>query len=303
MSLTFRLATAITLVFSQFLLSNTFAATLPNNVEKNNAALYVLGWIKELEIISLSTNQHTHGQSMVAPAQLLGVAVLNNTIYTLDFSSPRSNFWAYDILLKKWRDFGALPDFPTYNVWGLVATKDKIIGIGAYRVYEYDPRVEGAKWVEVGGAPQPDSSQCAVNINDRIYFFGGNMFRSDDAGRNWTNLASLNQKLITPACAVLDKDTIVVTGGEEGSSRLDSVHAYNIPNDVWLVLPSMLRPRSSHSSVALPGGNLLVCGGVGDNNPNQDCEEYDPKAYKWVVSKYVLDQPRENFGMVVAPIA
>uniref|UniRef100_A0AAU2JY91 DUF6603 domain-containing protein n=1 Tax=Streptomyces sp. NBC_00049 TaxID=2903617 RepID=A0AAU2JY91_9ACTN len=78
---------------------------------------------------------------------------------------------------------------------------------------------------------------------------------------------------------------VLVTGGTRDGRALASAEVYDPARDVWLSAAPMTAARSGHRIVPLPGGHVLVVGGVlatgGAPVPLAWCERYDPGTDAW----------------------
>lgn len=64
------------------------------------------------------------------------------------------------------------------------------------------------------------------------------------------------------AAALMPDGTVLVAGGNDGTSTLDSVERYSPANGTWTAMPPLLQRREYGRMVALPSGDALVVGGT-----------------------------------------
>jgi hypothetical protein len=100
------------------------------------------------------------------------------------------------------------------------------------------------------------------------------------------------------ACALSDGCRVIVSGGEspftdsvsltgiQRTDPTDTVELFDLRTGAWKSLPPMLSKRSLHFMIALPDDRVLVAGGQGPEQINDDtalssAELFDPVKNKW----------------------
>jgi hypothetical protein len=73
---------------------------------------------------------------------------------------------------------------------------------------------------------------------------------------------------------LLPNGKVLASGGYDGTNYLSSVEWYDPPSGMWTVGGTLNTPRSEHTSVLLPDGNLLIAGGLNNNGPVTNAELY-----------------------------
>ena len=104
---------------------------------------------------------------------------------------------------------------------------------------------------------------------NKLYLIGGWIIISDESlsscynydifSKTWNEIADLNEVRKWAECTIFE-GKIVVTGGVNSLTQLNSVEAYDYYENKWNYLPNMIQGRSSHGSVSL-GNKLFVIGG------------------------------------------
>ncbi len=102
----------------------------------------------------------------------------------------------------------------------------------------------------------------------------------DPPSRTFSFTGSLAQARSYHSAAALADGRILLTGGEtigSGSGVHSSAELYDPATGTFALTGPMLAPRSRHASIRLPGGKVLVAGGIASNNlAVQTAELFDP---------------------------
>jgi hypothetical protein len=76
---------------------------------------------------------------------------------------------------------------------------------------------------------------------------------------------------------LLKNGEVLVTGGNNGNTTLDSAELYNPSTGTWRATGNMMVAREEHGAVLLQNGEVLVAGGFDSNNqPLATAELYNP---------------------------
>jgi len=95
-------------------------------------------------------------------------------------------------------------------------------------------------------------------------------------------LEDLKFELITGQRVAVDEDgKVLVAGGDDLNTTLASCELYDPATGTWTETGSLLLPRQQHTATLLPGGSVLVTGGVGYLT---SCELYDPATGTWATT-------------------
>jgi N-acetylneuraminic acid mutarotase len=109
----------------------------------------------------------------------------------------------------------------------------------------------------------------------------------DPATGAWTATGALIQRRVSDTATLLADGRVLVAGGL-GSDRggdvypLASAELYNPSTGSWTHTADMAVPRYSHTATLLPGGEVLVVGGLGTEQAYlQSAELFDPATGTW----------------------
>jgi N-acetylneuraminic acid mutarotase len=113
----------------------------------------------------------------------------------------------------------------------------------------------------------------------------------DPATDAWTQVASMGAGRFQPTMTVLDDGRVLVAGGYgdvDGPNgvrqavSLDSAELYDPAHDTWTAAAPMASPRSLDTATLLPGGDVLVAGGL-DSATGElaSAERYHPQDDTW----------------------
>ncbi|MEU7144801.1 kelch repeat-containing protein [Nocardia sp. NPDC046473] len=86
-------------------------------------------------------------------------------------------------------------------------------------------------------------------------------------GGTWTAVASMNEPRFSHSATLLTDGTVLVAGGCSARSAdtnraVRSAEIYNPGTNTWTTVKPMTDIRFGHTAIALPGGKVLVVGGV-----------------------------------------
>jgi hypothetical protein len=84
---------------------------------------------------------------------------------------------------------------------------------------------------------------------------------------------------------MLKSNSVMIMGGQRRHQSVSTVEILDLTSELFRPAPSMLSPRSYHSSCVLPNGNVFVTGGCHFENGTlsilDSCEEYDLTSASW----------------------
>jgi len=176
---------------------------------------------------------------------------------------------------QDWKPAPSLSEARTYH--SLTAVGGVLVAAGGYDSGRNPRSVEllgpgDTAWTTADWSLQEEVSEhCAVALSDEELVILGGWTNSDDRTASVmkyhiktgerSNLPSLPEPVVDPACAVVN-NTIIVSGGVTGSSGINQVWELDLQTDKWKPLPSLQQPRSGHV-MGLLGGRLHVFGGYG----------------------------------------
>jgi N-acetylneuraminic acid mutarotase len=186
------------------------------------------------------------------------------------------------VVLGGWRTDGANQKVATDRVW----------------------RVVNSRWVELPPLLQPRAAAAAAVVGDRIVVTGG----VDADGRllNTTEIFDgtawkLGEPMPTPRrmlAGTADDKLVYVAGGNNGTSDLTTVEAYDPAANTWMSLPDLAEPRSDFG-VAVADNRLVAVGGLSSGKVLNSVAAFDRATQTWA-SLPAMTTARH--GMVVAAV-
>jgi len=75
----------------------------------------------------------------------------------------------------------------------------------------------------------------------------------------------------------LENGKVLITGGVNTTSRLDSAEIYDPEKGKFVETGSMKAARDSHTATLLPNGKVLIAGGLGNSDALSSAELYIPE--------------------------
>jgi N-acetylneuraminic acid mutarotase len=84
--------------------------------------------------------------------------------------------------------------------------------------------------------------------------------------------------------AVLIDDKVLVVGGYDGNTYLNSAELYDPSAGTWALTSTMNYARHSHTVSVLGDGKVLVTGGQINNVQLNSAELYDPSTNRWTIT-------------------
>ncbi len=105
----------------------------------------------------------------------------------------------------------------------------------------------------------------------------------DPTTNSWSAAASTHDPRYKHTATRLDNGRVLVAGGSfisSTSNALASAELYDPLTNVWSVTGGLADARSSHSATLLPGGKVLVAGGI-NTSSFASTELFDPAAGGW----------------------
>ncbi|CAF1140521.1 unnamed protein product [Adineta ricciae] len=101
--------------------------------------------------------------------------------------------------------------------------------------------------------------------------------------QNWTRTGNMSVARYVHAAAILSDGKILVTGGRNGNSYLNSAELYDPSTGNWTITANMNVARGYHTASTLSNGKVLVTGGDGGPSLNS-AELYDPSTGNWTIT-------------------
>ncbi len=116
----------------------------------------------------------------------------------------------------------------------------------------------------------------------------------------WANLDSLTTARTHATATLLPNDQVLVTGGYDGSTALDSAELYDRVAG-WSGAGTMSSKRLYQTATMLPTGRVLIVGGASNvSNPVSSSELYDPAVVAWS-STGIMKAARNHASATVLP--
>ena len=109
----------------------------------------------------------------------------------------------------------------------------------------------------------------------------------DPVTGTWTPTGSLNIARQSHTATLLSDGRVLVVGGTDSGTNFNvtsSAEIYDPGSGQWSVAASMAQARFSHTATLLPGGDVLVVGGMifpGRPTSLATAEDYDPRTDTW----------------------
>jgi hypothetical protein len=131
----------------------------------------------------------------------------------------------------------------------------------------------------------------------------------DPASGTWTPTGSLQRPRGSHTATLLPNGKVLVAGGTDFFAASDppvdpteaSAEIYDPATGIWTATGSMSLPRSVHTATLLPGGKVLVAGGISyfDSLFPTTAEWYDPATGKWSPTLPLVSGRRDHFAALL----
>ena len=97
----------------------------------------------------------------------------------------------------------------------------------------------------------------------------------------WAGAASMGTPRALPMSVTLPNGSVLVAGGGNGPTVLDTAEIYDPQTGRWTATAPMGTPRVGGSAVLLPDGDVLVAGGTDGSQALSSAEIYNPHTGTW----------------------
>lgn len=113
----------------------------------------------------------------------------------------------------------------------------------------------------------------------------------DAATMTWQRAAPLHRQRSDHAATLLKDGRVLVAGGHDGPTTLDSVELYDPATNTWSPGAPLPKRRWSYSLTTLPDGRVLAAGGFADRGLQTDTTVlYDPATNTWTDGPRMLSE-------------
>ncbi|MFA3784083.1 kelch repeat-containing protein [Melioribacteraceae bacterium 4301-Me] len=205
----------------------------------------------------------------------------------------------YDPSTRNWSLTDSLNYERTTGYTATLLDNGNVLVAGGYYLYPgsskylksceiYD--VNSAQWVVTDSLKIDNAYHTATKLlNGKVLIAGGfsatqkalaNCEIYDPLANQWQEAAPLNIARYDHSATLLPDGKVLITGGlnyaNPQSPWLNSCELYDLAENTWTVVDSLLIPRANHSAIILKNGLLLIFGG--DVN-NSAWELYDPNNF------------------------
>ncbi|AKJ05108.1 putative delta-60 repeat protein [Archangium gephyra] len=217
-----------------------------------------------------------------------------------------------------------LPNGKVLIAGGQNTSRAPLQSVAEYNPYA-DAGTDAGQWAERGSLNHARHSHTATLLpNGKVLIAGGQgtsgvplqnvaEYNTDadvdagvDAGQ-WAERGSLNHARYSHTATLLPGGKVLVAGGQGTSSdggviALASTEVYDPGTGQWAVSGLLNHARYAHTATQLPGGKVLVAGGLdtSGNSLNQ-VEIYDPSTLQWTRVDQPLRQARYDHSATLLP--
>jgi hypothetical protein len=157
------------------------------------------------------------------------------------------------------------------------------------------------KWSIEKPMPLPKYGFGCVSVGNDIYCIGGfdnayvdtqSVFRYETKSDIWHAVAPVSLSRQNFSCTLLNNHIYVF-----GGYGINSCEMFNVSNNRWTEIASMLHERSHSCAVVVNNDNILVLGGRRKDGQQLDTvEEYSPILNRWRPMDWKLPKPRSTFA-------
>jgi DNA-binding CsgD family transcriptional regulator/N-acetylneuraminic acid mutarotase len=258
------------------------------------------------------------------PRSRMGAIVDGDKIYVIggegEEGTPLGLVEVFDLLTKQWQQASPLPA-PRANLAVAVDGSDLIVAGGSHLENNtaatdmtiYDDMVryhrDQDSWTPAGKLPVPLAGMAMAVHGDNLYVLGGwdgqamqdsvwglPLGKVDSARpEDWTVVTHLPEAKAWFGAVMVD-DQLYVVGGYDGRRELADFAVYNVANNEWRHLASLITPRGGVTLV-YDGLTVLALGGGWDNTV-QNHERYDAMTNQWTTITSPISGEWRHFGAV-----
>ena len=158
-------------------------------------------------------------------------------------------------------------------------------------------------WTTLARVPTPRSEVAAVELEGKIYVFGGFGTGStanevyDPATDVWRQLAPIPTPVNHAGAVALDGTIYLIAGFDPGFDPVGTVWAYDPGDDIWTAKAELPSIRGA-LAVAAVDGKIYAIGGRGKTGDLGATEVYDPATDTWI-SRSPMPTARDHVAVSV----
>jgi N-acetylneuraminic acid mutarotase len=230
----------------------------------------------------------------------------------------------YDPATNKWSPTTGNMSTPRFNHTATLLPNGKVLvaggqgnnlGLTLASAELYDPAAD--TWSSAGSMASPRFNHTAtLLVNGKLLVAGGqgNSYGLtlssaelyDPAAKTWSpttgNMKTPRYGHTATLITVVTGDKVLLAGGSDGSTVLDSAELYDPVAGTWSFTAGMTSPRINHTATLLPNGIVLVAGGDNGSTILNSSELYDPDAGPtWSLTDVVMTSSRYNHTATLLP--
>jgi serine/threonine protein kinase/N-acetylneuraminic acid mutarotase len=240
------------------------------------------------------------GGSVATRTGHTATALPNGTVLVVGGQSTDTSYTAsaerYDPATNSWSP-AATMSTPRTGHTATALPNGTVLVVGGYNgerflptAERYDPATNS--WSPAATMSMPRIGHTATALpNGQVLVVGGlgaevesTAERYDPATNSWSPAGTLTDGRISHTATLLPGGQVLVAGGNISSRRgtyLASAERYDPSTNSWSPAATMAGVRGGHSATLLPGGQVLVAGGLDGNIAVASAETYDPGANRW----------------------
>lgn len=192
---------------------------------------------------------------------------------------------AYDLSTDTWQTLEPM-NRPAIQRWLVPLHDGRVLAAGGFinepdmgwasEVEIYDPHTN--KWTPAESMTAPHTQAIAL-LDNRVLATGGALPYTDipdsetydPATGEWTVAGAMSQRRSNHTLTLLADGRVLAVGGleilDDGDYiPLSNTEIFDPVTDTWSPGPELSQPRASHSATLMPDGNVLIVGGISEQN-------------------------------------
>ncbi|MBV9169445.1 MAG: protein kinase [Chloroflexi bacterium] len=258
----------------------------------------------------LATSRFAHSATLLSDGHVLVVGGQDSETHYLDTAE------VYDPGTNAWSPAGTLATARAYHD-AVLLTDGRVLVTGGHNatatgfldsVEIYDPASNG--WTAAATmASQRSNHTSTLLANGQVLVVGGFGTNSettaekyDPLTNTWSPAGSLAEGRLEHTANLLPNGQVLVVGGANSFTRggfLASAERYDPGTNTWSVAAPLASARSGQTATSLPGGQVLVVGGLKESG--NTAELYDPTANSWAPAIVSMQSRRFHTTSLIQP--